>query len=396
MDSYNTVTNRRFLDLLPFGNPYALAPTTVITFRDRSWLIDWPYPPLTVLLVLPAWLIYRLTGLEPLYQLVFKLPLFAGVVGSAFFVARLRAGSGIRESAVSRLLFNPAVLLLAVVSGGFDAITMVLLIAAYYYQTARPRPWVSAVCLGLGIALRFYPAVLLPTVLIWVWQRQGRRQAVHYALVTLAVVGATFVPVLADPAAFLATLWSQRYIGPFSVAMPLAAALAALRPHLGLGYVPTDVAFFSLTAATAAALAVLYAALIRQRCALLNGSLATLLIFYALFPKMHALYILGLYPLSLLASARLVRLVWLPGFVWHLLFNGMLGAAGLAYFLAPLTGVWLDTYRVIGLPESGRIAIWHGLASLHTLLALAAAFVVLRGYVKPIEYVRYRMSVRST
>src|SRR5438093_75805 len=48
IDSYNTVTNRTFLDLVERGNPYALAPATHASFAGQEWVLDWPYPPLTI------------------------------------------------------------------------------------------------------------------------------------------------------------------------------------------------------------------------------------------------------------------------------------------------------------------------------------------------------------
>ena len=51
--------------------------------------------------------------------------------------------------------------------------------------------------LGLGFAAKLYPAVLLPPMLIYVWRREGRRQALVSGSVFLGVSLAAFLPFLA-------------------------------------------------------------------------------------------------------------------------------------------------------------------------------------------------------
>ena len=51
--------------------------------------------------------------------------------------------------------------------------------------------------LALGFAAKIYPAVLLPPMLIYVWRREGRRQALASGSIFLGVSLAVFVPFLA-------------------------------------------------------------------------------------------------------------------------------------------------------------------------------------------------------
>jgi uncharacterized membrane protein len=48
--------------------------------------------------------------------------------------------------------------------------------------------------LGLAVATKIYPAVLLPLALAWVWRRRGRREALVCGGIFLAVVAAIFLP----------------------------------------------------------------------------------------------------------------------------------------------------------------------------------------------------------
>jgi|SRR5581483_3014320 len=156
VDTYNTLNQRTFLDLLLKGNPYHYALGTSVEFLGQTWGLDWPYPPLTIALDLAAWMAYRLVGSEPLYQFLFKLPLFLSAVITFFILERLERTCRSEKPRVmwaDLYILNPAVLLLGSIAGGFEIImTMFLLLAYTYYQ--KSQLVASGLLLGLAIALR--------------------------------------------------------------------------------------------------------------------------------------------------------------------------------------------------------------------------------------------------
>jgi hypothetical protein len=66
------------------------------------------------------------------------------------------------------------------------------------------------VALGAAIAAKLYPAVLAPLAVIYVWRRQGRREALLCTGLLLAVVVLVFAPFVAiAPGGVWDSLWNQ-------------------------------------------------------------------------------------------------------------------------------------------------------------------------------------------
>ncbi len=63
-------------------------------------------------------------------------------------------------------------------------------VAALLWERERT----SAVLLGAAIATKLFPAVLAPIGLVWIWRRRGRRAALVWAAVVVAVCAAVFLP----------------------------------------------------------------------------------------------------------------------------------------------------------------------------------------------------------
>jgi hypothetical protein len=59
------------------------------------------------------------------------------------------------------------------------------------------RQRLGQVLLGVGIAAKIYPGVLLPLTLVYVWKRSGRGEAGRCALLTIGAVAAFFAPFVA-------------------------------------------------------------------------------------------------------------------------------------------------------------------------------------------------------
>lgn len=358
-EPFNTGNMRAFLDLLPGGNPYSLAPDVMLTFRDATWRLDWPYPPLAIGLVFPAWVLFQATGSDPLYQLVVKLPMLLGALASA------------RLLGSTRLLRNPAVFVLAAILGSFDAVAMPLILGAYV-AAVRQRWMLSAAALGFAIGLRLYPAVLLLALLPWLLRQGSPALAIRYTAATLAVAGICISPALLDLNDYLRTVATQGSVGPFGISAALGIPVRLARRWVDLEYLVSMTPLSII-----AGLGVMSCALVawRRQVRLLDAMLVTLLVFFALSPKLHALYVVAACPLALLAHGRVIPGFWLPGLLWFALFNGAFGARGVFYYLAPHTGQWVDPWVPLGPTVPWLLA--GGLAAAHCLLCLGSAWRLL-------------------
>ena len=87
-------------------------------------------------------------------------------------------------------------LLGSVVLSRFDLWPAMLTVGALAALVAG-RDRAGAGVLGLAVAVKLYPAVLLPVAAIWVWRNRGRREAVVCLGVFAAVVAALYVPFVA-------------------------------------------------------------------------------------------------------------------------------------------------------------------------------------------------------
>ena len=75
-------------------------------------------------------------------------------------------------------------------------------------MTGRLR--LGHVALGAAIAAKLYPAVLAPLAVVYVWRREGRREALVCAGLMLAVVVLVFAPFVAlAPGGVWDSLWNQ-------------------------------------------------------------------------------------------------------------------------------------------------------------------------------------------
>lgn len=349
VDTYNTLNQRAFLDLLLQGNPYRFAADTSIEFRGDKWTLDWPYPPITILLDLPAWAAFRVTGSEPLYQLLFKLPLMAAAVVTLLLLERLGASRqvGGRMGWGDQFILNPTVLMLTVVAGGFDIVLTMLLVAAYYW--AVTRHWIAGgLALGLAFALRLYPIVLIPLFLLDLTfrQRATLRARVAFLIAVGAPMALTLAPFLwADADSLIRVIGGRQLsMGPFATINAAGPLLLAGASALG-GGMARELLFGYLSLGAMLLMAVgmagVYLWCLRTRCALAEAILLALAVFFAFYPKVHGLYTICMFPFALLTGSRWGKWVWAPGLIWMLLFNGAFGALGLPYFFAPLTGAWV-------------------------------------------------------
>lgn len=351
IDTYNTLNQRAFMDLILKGNPFTLAPTTKVTFQGDVWSLDWPYPPLAILFDLPAWALYVWARSEAAYQLVFKLPLFLAAVATQLLLVKVaqEKPAGERSKLVFAYVLLPPVLLSTTIAGGFDIIAGFLILLALCVYTDG-KEYLSGLALGFAGALRLYPLLLLPVYLSYLArERRGSPRSVAlFTLVTMAPMIVTVLPFLwLDSRGFATTLASRQILfGPFSTPSLLAALLPALGAAAwAASFVPSlDLMFLALTLL---ALLWVYIWIRRRPSSLAQDQALALITFFLLYPKVHGLYLVALVPLALIGRLKYAGWAWFPGLIFMLTVNGAFGASGLPYWLAPALGAWI---RIV--PES--------------------------------------------
>jgi uncharacterized membrane protein len=113
--------------------------------------------------------------------------LLAGVALSTLDVSPLRAALALLLVGASPLLLGNLLL------SRFD-LWPAALAAAALAALLWERDATGAVALGAAIATKLYPAVLVPLGIAWVWRRRGRRAALAWTALVVAVCAVVFLP----------------------------------------------------------------------------------------------------------------------------------------------------------------------------------------------------------
>jgi glycosyl transferase family 87 len=97
----------------------------------------------------------------------------------------------------------------------------------------RERPILSGGLLGLGFAAKFWPAVLVPIAVAYLWRRRGRRSALVHVAAFAVVAVACFVPFVILAPHGLRAMFADQLDRPLQVESVGAAVLMAAQ-HFGL------------------------------------------------------------------------------------------------------------------------------------------------------------------
>jgi Glycosyltransferase family 87 len=167
------------------------------------------YPPAA----LPVFLVPALGNGDPdTYRRRFEglMAAFGAVLVAcvALSLAVLGAGLGRLAAGVGFVAAAP-LLLGSVILSRFDLWPAMLVAAAV---AALVAGWLrlGSGLLGLGIAAKLWPAVLVPLVVTYVWRTRGRREALICAGICAAIAVACFLPFLVlAPVDVLDSLWRQ-------------------------------------------------------------------------------------------------------------------------------------------------------------------------------------------
>jgi hypothetical protein len=160
---------------------------------SELYSLPYPYPPLWMFF--EAWAGWLSQRLDVDYSTIIKLPILAADVALAvfaFLILRARGMGPWRAFAWSSVVaLSPVLVLVTGYHGQFDSIAIAFLVAAAYFGEEAPgRSWslpLSATLLGLAIAFKAFPVLVLPFFL-WRCCRNWREVGVFSTLAALPTV----------------------------------------------------------------------------------------------------------------------------------------------------------------------------------------------------------------
>jgi hypothetical protein len=168
-----------------------------VPYRD----VDIEYPPGALpLFAAPA----LLTGAPESYRHVFAVLMIVAVAALLACVRRLGAGVAVTVTVLVLIALMGSVALTR-----FDVVPAALTVAALAaFVLARWR--LGALVLGIAIATKLYPVLLLPLVAVEAARRAGRRTAAWVTAIPLVVVALAYVPfVVLSPGGVIRSLDAQ-------------------------------------------------------------------------------------------------------------------------------------------------------------------------------------------
>jgi hypothetical protein len=201
----------------------------LVPYRDFGF----EYPPGALpALVLPALVTESLTA----YRVAFGAEM--ALVGALAVVLLAAALPRLRRTDADRRLALVVVALVPLLLGGviltrFDLLPAAL-VALAILLLAGDRLRAAAVVVGIGIAVKLYPAVLVPLLGIAAWRRGGRREAaIVLGLAALPVVAA-YLPFLLLAPEGVADSFGRQLSRPLQIESLGAGVLLALHHLFGM------------------------------------------------------------------------------------------------------------------------------------------------------------------
>jgi uncharacterized membrane protein len=306
-----------------------------VPYRDFS--VEYPPAALPVF-VLPTWLGHPRRYFEWLMAACGV----ATVLVVAAALRRLGAG-GARSTAALALVGLSPLLVGSVILTRFD-LWPTLLVAGALAALLSGRDLAGGALLGLAIAAKLFPAVLVPLGIAWAWRRRGRRFALAWTGVVAGVVLACFLPFLVLAPGGVAHSFGTQLGRPLQIESLGASLLIAAHHLFGLGLhldsthgsqnltgTGPDVVSAVSTALQAVALAatwILFARGPATRVRLVVAAAASVAAFIGLgkvFSPQFLIWLVPLVPLvprraawALFAGALVLTQTWIPHHYWAL------------------------------------------------------------------------------
>lgn len=184
-----------------------------------------PYLPFQMVVLGAMAVLSRGTGLP--YVVAVKLPTVAADVAlvAALWYGTQRLGRSREAAALVALLYalNPVSVLVTAFHGQFEAITLLLIVLAWLAWPAAGRRHASALGMGLAVANKTWPVILLPVI---VMRLRGWRPRLVYTALALAVpvlfTAIYLIAFSADPAPMLRRALTHRGVpGYWGIGAPL-------------------------------------------------------------------------------------------------------------------------------------------------------------------------------
>jgi hypothetical protein len=222
-------THKLMLDTTVYAHYAAFMKRGLVPYLNFKF----EYPPLAALIFLiPGWIAGSSWHVfEQSFELIMLATGLVTVGVAAWLLARdrvspARLAAGVALGALTPLLIGPVIL------SRFDLFpTMLTILALAALLTRRPR--IAFVLLGLGVAVKAYPFVMVPLALVYVWRTSSRREALIGVGMFVAVVALFYVPFLA--VAPHGVVWSLRDQGTRPLQIESAAASLWLAAHQIVG-----------------------------------------------------------------------------------------------------------------------------------------------------------------
>jgi Glycosyltransferase family 87 len=196
-----------------------------VPYRD----FPFEYPPAALpAMLLPAYMSWS-------YATSFAV--LMGVCGAACIVAARSAlsavGAGTARTWAVLLAIGVAPLVLgSLFDTRFDLWPTLLAVGALAALVGE-RPLLSGALLGLGLAAKLWPAVLLPIALVHLWRRKGRAAALAHLAAFVAVAAGCFLPFAIIAPDGLRAMFADQLGRPLQVES-LGAAVLMAAEHLGM------------------------------------------------------------------------------------------------------------------------------------------------------------------
>jgi hypothetical protein len=177
----------------------------LVPYRDFGF----EYPPAALpVLVLPALVTDSLTAYRVAFGAEMALVGAIGVAVLALALRRLGRHDGDRRQALAVVAIVP-LLLGGVILTRFDLLPAAL-VALAILLLAGGRLRAASVVVGIGVAVKLYPAVLVPLLAVAAWRRSGRRElGIVLGLAALPVVAAYLPFLLVAPDGVVDSLGRQ-------------------------------------------------------------------------------------------------------------------------------------------------------------------------------------------
>ena len=166
------------------------------------------YPPLWALWCLVAHSVYGFFGNNvEIWRFTIKLPMILAQFTLAFAVWKFADKRFDAKTARRVFLFTLTCsffVYIGVLWGQINLLSALLTFLAFYAVTNKRRT-MSAILLGLAVALKIYPLVVLPAFLIYVFKNNNWKEAGKYALCAISV------PILLTSGVFAVYQWDITY-----------------------------------------------------------------------------------------------------------------------------------------------------------------------------------------